>query len=99
MDEETKIHALKRNRHPADRLADIRGQIKKLETDEAELKDELIASPQNRRGDEWVAKVTQRSSGRYNIAAIVKCYGTAALEQFKSNKPVTYVQLQPKNGK
>jgi hypothetical protein len=99
MDQETKIQVLKGNRHPVDRLADIRGQIKKLGTAEAELRGELIASPQNRRGDEWVAKVIQKDLDRYDLAAIVKHYGTAALEQFKSNKSVTYVKLQPQGGK
>jgi hypothetical protein len=90
------VQELKTNRHPADRLADVRSQIKKLEETEAQLREELIASPQNRRGDEWIAKIIQQDSGRYDLAAIVKHYGTAALEPFKSNRSITYVKLKPK---
>ena len=98
MSEDPKIHALKTNRHPADQLADVRAQIRKLETVERKLRRELIASP-HRDGDEWIAKVVDRKFVKYNFEAMVKHYGTAAMEPFKISKTTVYVLLRSKGAK
>jgi hypothetical protein len=36
------------NRHPADRLADVRSEIKRLEEEEAKLRAYLLEHPQDR---------------------------------------------------
>jgi len=37
------------NRHPADRLADVRSEIKRLEAEETELRSYLLEHPSDRR--------------------------------------------------
>jgi hypothetical protein len=90
------IQELKTNSHPADRLAETREQIKALKAKEKALRQELIASPQDRSGAEWVASITQKSSDRYDLPAIVRHFGTAALQQFKSSTSTTFVRLKRK---
>jgi hypothetical protein len=90
------IHELKTNRHTADRLADVREKIKTLKLEEEQLRQALIASPEDRKGDQWIAKVSERNGAKYDIAAIVKHYGTAALAPFKHDNWVTYVRLKPR---
>jgi len=43
------------NRHPADRLGDVRSEIKKLEAEEAKLRSYLLEHPQDRTGEEHIA--------------------------------------------
>ena len=38
------------NRHPADRLADVRSEIKQLEAEEEQLRAYLLEHPQDRTG-------------------------------------------------
>ena len=50
--------ALSRNRHPVDRLADVRTQIKVLEQEEADLKAQItteMGSGDSLGGDEYIA--------------------------------------------
>ena len=43
------------NRHPADRLADIRSEIRQLEAEEEQLRAYLLEHPQDRTGQEYTA--------------------------------------------
>jgi hypothetical protein len=57
------------NRHPADRLADVRSEIKRLETEEAELRAYLLEHPKDRAGQEHVAIVGSQSRKRVDLSA------------------------------
>jgi hypothetical protein len=55
------------NRHPADRLADVRQDIKRLEEEEQELRVYLLEHPHDRTGIEHIASIGESAtqSGRY----------------------------------
>jgi len=43
------------NRHPADRLAEVRSEIRQLEAEEEQLRAYLLEHPQDRTGQEYTA--------------------------------------------
>ena len=49
------------NRHPADRLADVRSEIKRLEAEEAKLRAYLLEHPHDRIGEEHIAVIGSQS--------------------------------------
>jgi len=52
------------NRHPADRLADVRSEIKRLEAEETKLRAYLLEHPQDRIGEEHIVVVGSQSRKR-----------------------------------
>jgi len=54
------------NRHPADRLADVRSEIKRLEVEEEGLRAYLLEHPSDRTGEERVGgrRLTKPKAGR-----------------------------------
>lgn len=82
------------NRHPVDRLFDIREQIKLLESEEKALRSDIIESG-NTNGDEHVAMVKnsvrklldrpelERRFGRDEVAACCKESAVTTLSLFK----------------
>jgi cell division protein FtsB len=57
--------ALSGNRHPVDRLADVRAEIKKLQDEETDLKEQigkLMGSADSLGGDEFIAGRRCRSA-------------------------------------
>jgi hypothetical protein len=57
------------NRHPADRLADVRSEIKRLEAEEEKLRAYLLEHPQDRTGQEHVAIVGSQSRKCVDLSA------------------------------
>ena len=55
------------NRHPADRLADVRFEIKRLEVEEAKLRAYLLEHPHDRVGEEHIAVIGSQSRKRVNL--------------------------------
>ena len=55
------------NRHPADRLADVRFEIKRLEGEEAKLRAYLLEHPHDRVGEEHIAVIGSQSRKRVNL--------------------------------
>jgi hypothetical protein len=58
------------NRQPADRLADVRSEIKRLEAEETELRSYLFEHPSDRTGEEHVAVVGSQSRKRVDLKAL-----------------------------
>ena len=58
------------NRHPADRLADVRTEIKRLEHEEEQLRVYLLEHPQDRTGEEHVAIIGSQSRRRVDLKAL-----------------------------
>jgi hypothetical protein len=66
------------NRHPADELADVRSEIRRLQTREAELRVELLAGQCGLVGDDNVVTITERDQCRLDLIAVRKRYGPGA---------------------
>jgi hypothetical protein len=82
------------NRHPADRLADVRSEIKKLEAEEATLRTYLLEHPQDRNGEEHVAIVGSQSRKRVDLKALADEVGASILARFTTFGTAMTVRLQ-----
>jgi hypothetical protein len=82
-----------RNRHPADALADVRAEIKQLQIQEAELRNELLQADADRRGLEWEAWVWNCNQERLNIKAVKEHFGDA-IKPFLRPSKIQNVRLR-----
>jgi hypothetical protein len=82
------------NRHPADRLADVRSEIKRLEAEEAKLRAYLLEHPQDRTGQEHVAVVGSQSRRRVDLKALADEVGASILQRFTTFGTAVVVRLQ-----
>ena len=82
------------NRHPADRLADVRSELKRLEAEEAELRAYLLEHPEDRAGQEHVAIVGSQSRKRVDLKALADEVGASILQRFTSFRSAMIVRLQ-----
>src|SRR6516165_2864970 len=58
------------NRHPADRLADVRQEIKRLGQEEQELRAYLLEHPHDRAGAEHIATIGEQRRSRIDLKAL-----------------------------
>ena len=65
------------NRHPADRLADVRSEIKRLEAEEERLRAYLLEHPQDRIGQEHIAVVGSQSRLRVDLKGLADEVGAS----------------------
>jgi hypothetical protein len=65
------------NRHPADRLHDLRDEIRRLQAEVDQLRAELMAAGADLRGDEWIATVCTRAHRRIDMDAALAALGEA----------------------
>jgi hypothetical protein len=70
------------NRHPADRLADVRAELRRLETEEDVLRAELMAAGADMQGEEFEALVRDRTQDRIDVKAAVRALGRDVLRPF-----------------
>ena len=82
------------NRHPADRLADVRSEIKRLEAEEEKLRAYLLEHSQDRTGEEHVAIVGSQSRKRVDLKGLADEVGASILERFTTFRPAMIVRLQ-----
>jgi hypothetical protein len=82
------------NRHPVDRLADVRVEIKRLETEEAKLRSYLLEHPQDRIGEEHVAVIGLQSRRRVDLKALADEVGASILARFTTFRSAMIVRLQ-----
>src|SRR5258708_5932289 len=83
------------NRHPVDRLADVRSQIKLLRQSEEELRAEVLANPEDRTGDENEAMICETMVERVDIEKLKSELGMAFLRPFVRQQVQTSVRLKP----
>jgi hypothetical protein len=78
------------NRHPADRLADIREQIRQLESEEAKLRAYLLHHPDDLCGHDFEAIVASQTRKRLDLAGLARHVGDAVVERFtvRRSRPV-----------
>jgi hypothetical protein len=82
------------NRHPADRLADVRSDIKRLQTEEAELRGYLLEHPRDRIGVEHVAVISEQTRERVNLRALADEIGVSLITRFTSFSSCLQVRLR-----
>jgi len=82
------------NRHPVDRLADVRSEIKQLEAEEAQLRAYLLEHPQDRTGQEHVAIVGSQSRKWVDLKALADEIGASILQRFTTFRSAMIVRLQ-----
>ena len=82
------------NRHPADRLADVRSEIKWLEAEEVKLRAYLLEHPQDRTGEEHVAVIGSQSHRRVDLKALADEIGASILARFTTFRSAMIVRLQ-----
>jgi hypothetical protein len=58
------------NRHPADKLYDIREMIAELESEERRLQSWLLANPHDRVGDQHIALIRPQHRHKIDMAAL-----------------------------
>lgn len=83
------------NRHPVDELADVRSEIKQLETREAELRQELMADGADRVGDQYEAFTQDLRRRRLDIPALIERLGPDTVNSFYRANAVRYLRLRP----
>lgn len=83
-----------RNRHPADLLADVRAEIKQLQIQEAELRNELLhAEASDRSGIQWIAQVCNVTQERLDAKAAIRHFGDA-IRPFLTSSTMQQVRLK-----
>jgi hypothetical protein len=83
-----------RNRHPADRLHEVREEIKALETERDTLRSYLMEHPQDLAGDEYQASVALYQRRFVDWAGLERAIGRDVLQQFTRLTPITVVRLR-----
>ena len=82
------------NRHPVDRLADVRAEIKGLEAEEERLRAYLLEHPQDRIGEEHIAVIGSQSRKRVDLKALADEVGASILARFTTFRAAMIVRLQ-----
>jgi len=82
------------NRHPADRLADVRAELKRLKAEEQQLRAYLLEHPQDRTGQEHVAVVGSQSRKRVDLKGLADEIGASILARFTTFGTAVTVRLQ-----
>jgi hypothetical protein len=70
------------NRHPADELADVRAELRRLEDREQKLRAYLLEHPDDRIGAEHVASVGEQQRKRVDLKALADEIGASLLQRF-----------------
>ena len=82
------------NRSDVDRLGDIRAEIRRLEEEDAAIRDRLIRRGEKMvMGDEYAATITQKEQPRFDAKAAMAWLGRERLGQFMRVSKTTYVRV------
>jgi hypothetical protein len=81
-------------RHPADRLADARRELEKLQAEIGSLRAYLMEHSEDREGDEHVACVGTYRRKHVDWAGLEREIGPKTLQRFTNLKPVAVVRLR-----
>ncbi|MEL6280678.1 MAG: hypothetical protein AAFR28_17610 [Pseudomonadota bacterium] len=80
------------NRHPVDRLAEVRAEIARLKDQETALRDAVLEMPSGDLvGDEFIATVKNASQSRLDTKAVEAKFGS--LDAFRKKVQITTVRL------
>jgi hypothetical protein len=84
------------NRHAVDELSDIRARIKILREREQQLRAVILADPEDRAGDEFVAVIGEITTERLDVDLMKAELGLLFLRPYIRAKIQTRVRLEPK---
>lgn len=83
-----------KNRHDVDRLGDIRAEIRRLEAEDAAIRERLIRLGKPLiMGDEYVATVSGKEHPRFDVKAAMAWLGKERIGQFMKTVKTTYVKV------
>jgi hypothetical protein len=82
------------NRHPVDRLADIRSEISRLQDEEEGLRAYVLEHPDDREGAEYVASIRSQSRQRVDLKQLGDEIGASLLEKFTTWRSFMTVHLR-----
>lgn len=83
----------KSNRHPADRLAEVREEIKALKEIEDQLQAEIITS-KSFKGAEYLAQLTTTNRSTLDRKKLEAVFGKVAVASCSSNSTTTTLRLR-----
>ena len=86
-----------RNRHPADRLADVRQDIKRLEEEEQRLRSYLLEHPNDRTGMEHIASIGEQRRSRVDLKALADEVGHSIVQRFTHYTHCRLVRLRERS--
>ena len=86
------------NRHPADRLGDIRAEIRKLEEEERGLRAWILEHPEDRQGTDYIVSIASQSRKRVDLKALADEIGASLLQRFTSYTSFLAVRLRERAG-
>lgn len=81
------------NRHPVDRLADIRDQIRRLKAEEEIIRQELIDGKCRKIGDQWIANIFVSEHDRLDTTLIRKHFGYEKIKPFLKKQITQTIRL------
>jgi hypothetical protein len=81
------------NRHPADELADIRAELRRLRIREAELREILLADDADLKGDDYCAQIVQQQYRRLSRQRLEHRFGVEAVAECCKQIAAVYVHL------
>ena len=82
------------NRHAADRLHDLRAEIRTLEAEADELRSYLQQHPDDLEGDEYEAAIGSYQRRHIDLVGLEREIGNAMLQRFTHLKPIAVVRLR-----
>jgi hypothetical protein len=82
------------NRHPSDRLSEVRAQIATLKAEEAALRTWLRDHPDDRDGFEFSAAISTRTHQRIDPEKLRRYVGAEVIARCTTTSEVTYVRLR-----
>ena len=83
------------NRHPVDRLGEVRDQIRVLEEEEKELRATVLASPDDLAGAEYRANVRRHTQTKFDYTEARKALGRT-LDPFTRKITVIALRVAPR---
>jgi hypothetical protein len=86
-----------RNRHPADQLADVRQEIKRLEEEQQRLRAYLLEHPHDRIGMEHIATIGEQRRSRVDLKALADEVGHSLLQRFTHFTSCRTVRLRERS--
>jgi len=85
------------NRHPADRLAEVRIEIRRLEGEEQELRGYLLEHPDDLVGEELIASIGSQDRRHVDLKALADEVGRSVLTRFTRIQRTTCVRLRERS--
>jgi hypothetical protein len=82
------------NRHPVDRLAYVRSEIKRLEEEERELRAYVLEHPHDRTGIEHIATIGEQRRSRVDLKSLADEVGHSLLQRFTHFSSCRTVRLR-----